>query len=156
MSCGIICVPKCCKSIRGAPKRCHQRSWSRSAGLEYSESIERAGFPVVYYCRSQEMSKTRKTMKNRIFMVFHGFSYFWQKLLQICGKSSFDGKARPEKHRLSTSGGKKVVCDVIFLSVDIVRAGWATHFSRMRPRPGPANYFWGRYQTPPPPPSSSL
>ena len=83
-------------------------------------------------------------MKTRIFMVFHdfhAFSYFWQKVLQNRQKSSFDGKARPEKHRLSTFGSKKVVFDVIFLSVDIVRAGWVTEFSWVRPRPGPANYF---------------
>ena len=83
-------------------------------------------------------------MKTRIFMVFHDFhdfSYFWQKVLQNHQKSSFDGKARPEKHHLSTSGGKKVVCDVIYLSVDIVWAGWVTEFSWVRPRPGLANYF---------------
>ena len=71
-------------------------------------------------------------------------------MLHNCRKSSSDKWARPEKHRLGTSGGQKVVCDVIFLSADIIRAGWVTHFSRVRPRPGLANYFWARYQPPPP------
>ena len=98
------------------------------------------------------MSKKQKNSNTRIFMVFmifhgfHGCSYFWQKVLQHRSKSSLDGWARPEKYRLITSGGKTVVCDVIFVSADIVRAGQVTFFSWVRPRPGLANCFWLKYQ----------
>ena len=82
------------------------------------------------------------------FLVFHNFPWFFivfleiqRKVLQNCRKSSCGGCARPEKHRSSTSGGRKVVCDVIFLSADMFRAGLDTHFSWVRPLLGPANYF---------------
>ena len=94
----------------------------------------------------QKVGKPWKPGFSWIFMVFMDFHAFWQKVLHNCRKSSFDEWARPEKHRLGTSGGQKVVCDVIFLSADMIRAGWVTHFSRVRPRPGLANYFWARYQ----------
>ena len=75
-----------------------------------------------------------------IFMVFPGFHEFWREVLQNCKESSCGGWVRPEKHRSSTFGGRKVVCDVIFLSADMFRAGFDTHFSWVRPLLGPPNY----------------
>ena len=140
VSCVRMCVAKHRNSTHNAPKRCHPRSWSRSAGLKKSETAERAGFLLTWHGR---ISGNVKKQKNHENPDFHGFSWF-SMVLHISGKKcpNIAGKVvsmggRDRKNTVwSHLVAEKLSVTSYFLSADMVWAGLVTYFSWVRLRPG--------------------